>query len=329
MSIATSRDDGLSWQVEGFIIAGKDAPTPGKFTGEGDCTAVNGGDGYFYAYCARATDFATFAARAPVSTPGPGNWRKYFEGNWSQPGVSGDASRLNLKNWTVGTATARWLTTGETVNLGTVAGGLGLYFSSDHIHFTALPVPILHFDQGVTWAKRLQDPHELLVYFSLLDARTGENLLGDHWNLFYMDLQPHESFDKRYLVFRPVEVSSRRSPDDPQVGVALAHWYSAARHEHWSTVAAVPGNYNVFRLIGMSGYLMTAPDSARPSTELEDCVLQRDGYLDHVLMRMSEKCASHGYTRQRPAGWVFTQPEAGAQPLYLCISDADRGHFAS
>jgi hypothetical protein len=60
--------------------------------------------------------------------------------------------------------------------------------------------------------KRLKEPPELLAYFSLLDANTGQNQLSDHRNLVYMDLQPHESFDKRYLVFGPIEIFAR--PND-------------------------------------------------------------------------------------------------------------------
>jgi len=33
---------------------------------EGDCTAVNAQDGYYYAYCHRNRDAATIVARAPV-----------------------------------------------------------------------------------------------------------------------------------------------------------------------------------------------------------------------------------------------------------------------
>jgi hypothetical protein len=74
MSLATSTDDGLTWNNLGQIITGTDVPTANKNTGEGDCTAVNGHDGYYYAYCFRTRDGALIVARGPVSNPGPGNW---------------------------------------------------------------------------------------------------------------------------------------------------------------------------------------------------------------------------------------------------------------
>jgi hypothetical protein len=217
MSFATSVDRGLTWQVEGSIITGTDVPTPGRITGEGDCTAVDGRDGYYYAYCWRNTDPGVIVARAPVTNPGPGNWNKYINGAWSEPALGGNASKLASGP---GTTTSHWLSTGVTANLGNVPGGLGLFFSQDHVTFTALPEPLFLQDKNVSW-NRPGDPHELLFYWSLLDAKTGANQLGDHWNLVYMDVQPNEGFDKRYLVFRPVEVSRSREPGKPQVAALV------------------------------------------------------------------------------------------------------------
>src|SRR5262249_13820871 len=47
LSIATSEDNGLTWNVLGAIIAGADQPTPGRQTGESCASVVNGGDGYY------------------------------------------------------------------------------------------------------------------------------------------------------------------------------------------------------------------------------------------------------------------------------------------
>jgi hypothetical protein len=41
----------------------------------------------------------------------------------------------------------------------------------------------------------------------VIDAHTGLNQLSDHWLLAYMYLNPGENFGKRYLVFRPVDIS--------------------------------------------------------------------------------------------------------------------------
>lgn len=324
MSLATSTDNGLTWNVKGFIITGSsnDKPTPGVMTGESCITAIDGKDGYYYAYCGRNRDRVAYMARAPVADPGPGNWKKYFNGAWSQPGLGGDASKLGP-----GGSAAYWLTTGESVKVIWVPGGMGFSFSQDRLNFkTILPQPLLALDTG-RW-DRGGPPNELLAYGTLIDAKTGQNQLSDHWLLAYMYLQPKEGFDKRYLVFRPIEISRSRQPDEPQVGVLLAHWYNTRLHDHWSTVAPVPGNYSDYKLEAQSGYLMTAADAKRPSVELEDCVSQWPGHPDHILIQKGV-CESHGYQRLRTAGFVFSTPQPGTQPLFRCFSDSEKSHFAS
>jgi hypothetical protein len=205
-------------------------------------------------------------------------------------------------------------------------GAMHLAFSEDRLNFTLMHEPLVLLDGG-GWAR--PNPYELLDYWSLLDGHTGSNQLSSNqWNLFYMDIQQNESFDKRYLVARPIDVSQSRQGDEPQVGVLLAHWYNPRLHEHWSTIAAVLGNFTDYKLEAHSGYLMTVADAKRPSVELEDCVSQQGPHLDHVLMPR-DACEGHGYKRQRTVGWVFSMPQPGAQPLYLCYSEAEKSHFAA
>jgi hypothetical protein len=125
MSFATSADNGLTWKFEGPIIAGTDPPAPGKETGDSCGTVVRGQDGYFYAYCLHNGGHSwdggyAFAARAPIAHPGPGNWKKYDNGEWSEPGVGGKSSKID------GTSVAYWLTLDETVKLSSLPQGTGL-----------------------------------------------------------------------------------------------------------------------------------------------------------------------------------------------------------
>jgi hypothetical protein len=39
-----------------------------------------------------------------------------------------------------------------------------------------------------------------------------------------MYLNPGENFGKRYLIFRPVDVSWSREAGEPEVGEMLTHW---------------------------------------------------------------------------------------------------------
>jgi hypothetical protein len=148
MSLFVSEDDGLSWRRVGQIITGTDPAIQGKITGVGDCDAVDGKDGYYYLYCWRNNPGGVILARAPVAHPEPGNWKKFFNGSWSEPGLGGDATKLEVGGQTV----ARWLTTGETMIFGKVPGGYGLYFSQDHMNFATLLEPVLPGDNG-SWRR--------------------------------------------------------------------------------------------------------------------------------------------------------------------------------
>jgi hypothetical protein len=301
MALATSKDDGLTWQSLGQIITGTDRPTAGKNTGEGDCTAVDGHDGNYYAYCYRARDGGLIAARAPTSSPGPGNWKKYLDGRWDQPGLGGNATRLMGGS---GVSVARWTTTADLAMTGWVQGGLGLFLSRDHVSFKALAEPLLVTDPG-NW--RRPAATELIAYPVLLDARSGSNQLSDSWMLVYAYWPPGGGHTDKYLVFRDVTVSAATAHGEPQVGVLLARWYDATLHDHWSTTAPVPGNGTSYRLEAQSGYLMTTADAGTPTVELEDCVSERAGHPDHLL---AEKgfCEAHAYQRLRTAGWICASP---------------------
>ena len=322
MALAISRDEGLTWASLGQIITGMDHPTLGKNTGEGDCTTVNGNDGYYYAYCFRPRDSALIAARAPAAHLEPGNWKKYFQGRWDQPGLGGDATRLMNGP---GSSVARWTTAAEFVVTGWVDGGLGLFFTDDHVSLKALPEPLLVLDPGA-WQRPA--PSELVVYPVLLDAVNGGNQLSNSWMLVYAYWPPNGGHQDKYLVFREVTVSVKNVSTDPQIGVLLARWYSSTLHDRWSTTAPVPGNGTSYKLEARSGYLMTTAGGTGARVELEDCVSVRSGHPDHLL---AEKgfCTAHNYQRLRTAGWIYVTARPNTVPLYRCYNAKEQSHFVS
>ncbi|MGY4159539.1 hypothetical protein ACVINW_005381 [Bradyrhizobium sp. USDA 4461] len=322
MALATSADDGLTWKSLGQIITGTDRPTPGKNTGEGDCTAVDAHDGFFYAYCFRPRDAGLIVARAPVTDPAPGKWSKFFDGRWDQPGLGGEATRLMAGS---GVSVARWTTSDELILTGWVPGGLGLFLTRDHVTLKAMPEPLLALDPGV-WQRPA--PSELVTYPVLLDATNGGNQLSNTWMLVHAWSPPGGGHADHYLVFRPIEVTRSDTPSGAQVGVQLARWYNSGLHDRWSTTGPVPGNGSAYRLEARSGYLMTTAHADAPTTELEDCVSERPGHPDHLL---AEKgfCESRAYHRLRTAGWVYAQARPETLPLYQCYSAREQSHFAS
>ncbi|RXH54142.1 hypothetical protein [Granulicella sibirica] len=326
MTIGTSTDYGLTWKILGPIIRGTDPPAARKETGDSCIIAIRAPDAYDYSYCLHNGGHSwdggyTFIARAPVADPGPGKWKKYYNGSWSEPGVDGKSSAIN------GTGSGWWTTTGEIIGTNWVKGGMGLVASTDRLHFApVLSQPLMLLEPG-DWSRK--NGLELVSYAQLIDARTGLNQLGDHWLLTYMYLNPGENFSKRYLVFRPVDISWSRTLGEPQVGEMLTHWYDKSQHDHWATTAPVPGNWAAYAMVAPLGYMMTAPpDSKQASAELEECVSQGSGHLDHILIQKGI-CESKGYTRLRSAGFVFSAEQPNTQPLYRCYSDSEKSHFAA
>ena len=325
MTLVTSTDYGLTWKNAGPIITGTDPPADGKETGDSCTSVVHGQDDYDYAYCLHNGGHSwdggyAFAARAPSSNPGPGQWKRYFNGTWSQPGVGGQSSKID------GGGSAWWNTAGETLGVNWVKGGLGLVASGDHLHFAAVfPQPLMLAEPG-DWSRK--NGLELISYPDLIDVTTGLNQLGDHWLLAYMYLNPGENFGKRYLIFRPVDISWTREPNEPLVGEMLTHWYNAAQHDHWTTIAPVPGNYSSYRLVAQLGYMMTTRDPSRPTVELEECLSKWPGHPDRILIQKGA-CETQDYLRLRSAGFVYSTAQPNTQPLYRCYSEAEHSHFAS
>ena len=330
MTVAASTDYGLTWKIAGPIIVGTDPPATNKETGDSCMTVVRGQDGYDYAYCLHNGGHSwdggyTFAARAPVADPGPGEWRRYFNGAWNEPGVAGKGNPLD------GAGVAYWTTVGRTAGLKWIRGGLGLVVSGDRVHFTpVLSQPVMLIEPS-DWSRK--NGLELVSCADLIDAHTGLNQLGDHWLLAYMYLSPGETFGKRYLVFRPVDFSWSRAPGEPPVGEMLTHWYNAAQRDHWATAAPVPGNWAAYKLVAQLGYVATASDPKQASIELEECVSQWPGHPGHILIQEGV-CETHGYRRLRSAGFIFSAAEPGmqppnTQPLYRCYSACEKSHFAA
>jgi hypothetical protein len=325
MTIATSTDYGLTWKIEGRIITGTDPPAAGKETGDSCVSVVRSQDGYDYAYCLHNGGQSwnggyAFIARAASANLAPGQWKKYFNGQWSEPGVDGKSSKID------GLGVAWWSTMGETLALNWVKGDMGLQASEDRLHFTTVfPQPLMLAEPG-DWSRK--NGLELLSYPVLIDAKTGLNQLGDRWLLAYMYLSPDEGFGKRYLVFRPVDISWSRAAEEPQAGEMLTHWYDAAQHDHWATTAPVPGNYTAYKLVAQLGYMMTVPDPKLASVELEECISKWPGHPDHILIQKGI-CETQGYRRLRSAGFVYAAAEPNTQPLYRCYSDAEKSHFAA
>ena len=315
MAMALSRDQGLTWSVLGDVITGPDAARPGATTGEGDCTMVDGQDGYAYAYCLRNSDSRTIAARAPLADPGPGNWKKFADGRWDTDALGGEASAIGF----YGVASA------YLKNLDRVAllvgdqwfGGLRLSLSADKSHFVDLKEPLLPID-AADWNRPA--PTSLIAYVSALDPANGSNVVGNDFFLAMVYIPPGDTFAHRYLVLQRVHLDLQPKPLSPQVGIALSRWQSKDGRSRASTGPIVDHNFAIARRLG---YLMTKPPEGTASINLEECT---DGSA--YRLDTDGSCAKLGLTRLRTAGWAYDTRQPDTLALYRCRA-ADGTAFVS
>lgn len=334
MAVLESIDQGAHWVLQGQIITGMDNPTPGKNTGEGDCTAISDSD-YHYLYCLRNSDYKMIVARTPNTCALPNKWMKYYNGTWNSPGLSGAATALDGPPGTV----SKWTDTNYVMSLAPSyqSSGITLYFSADRLHFVQLIDPLL-INENASWNRTSQST-ELLVYLSALNYNGGREWSNGKFLLSYTYLEPGAGFDKRYLVFRDATISigsvTNKGGEIPQVGVELSRWLNPTNSpapEIWTTTAAVPGNYTKFQYKGSLGYVMTKPltgTGAQPTVGLEECISYWTGNADHFITWQGT-CVGAGYKRLRAIGWIYQNSQPNTAPLYRCWSPTKyRSHFMS
>jgi hypothetical protein len=321
MAIAASLDDGLTWTVSGTIIAGRDSPQPGRITGEGDCTMVDGLDGHLYAYCLRNSDWQTIVARAPQADPT--DWRKYHEGAWTEPGVGGEATAIGFIG--PGAGYLRPLGSVAAVTSDPWFAGLRLSLSKDKVSFVDLEEALLPID-GAEWSRPADTG--LIAYATILNPDDGSNVVGPSFLLSYIYVPPGEGFESRYLVHHEVSLSVEDRPQAVQAGVALTRWLDPGRNIYVTSTGPLTGDRLAYRRDRIVAYLLTRAPEGIASIKLEECSSDWPGHLDHVLAE-DGNCDAGGEVRERTAGWLFAAEEPGTVPVYRCYEEEARTHFAS
>jgi hypothetical protein len=321
MAIASSLDDGLTWNDLGTVITGTDAPQPDKTTGEGDCTMVDGFDGYLYAYCLRNSDWQTIVARAPVDDPT--NWRKYYEGGWNEPGLGGKATAIGF----IGTGTGYLREQGwvAAVANDTWFGGLRLSVSEDKVSFLDLDEPLVTID-GSDWNRPADT--DLIAYATILDPVTGSNVVDGPFLLTYIYVPPGKGFESRYLVHHEVSISVEQAPVVVQTGMALTRWRNAERGLFITSTGPLTGDRLGYDRDSVVTYMLTRAPEGVASVKLAECASDWPGHLDHVLAEDGE-CGPDGYVQERTAGWLYAGEQPGAVAVYRCYDEEAQSHFAS
>jgi hypothetical protein len=308
MSIARSEDYGLTWSVLGAIISGDDGPLPGRQGGEGDCTATDGHDGYWYAYCQRLRDWKNFVARAPRADPSPGKWMKWSGSGWNSPGLGGSAAPLS---GALGMSSAYWTEAGAVLLLATTSA-MQLSVSKDKLHFATLAEPIVLYDAN-DWKRPA--PTDLYAYPSMV-AERGFNNIAQHFFLTYTYIPPGEDFTQRYLVMHEAWISLAATPQRPQVRTALSRWKDADGGA-WVTTGPPIASQRAYAYDATLGYVMTAPPQQKPGAKLDECFSPRSG---RGFLAEAGRCAAEGSERRRVAGYVFRHEQPGTVAIYSCLS---------
>lgn len=320
MAIAVSEDDGLHWTDLGTVITGRDAPQKGRISGEGDCTMIDGRDGYLYAYCLRNSDWQTIAARAPLAAPL--DWHKYYNGTWDEPGLGGNASAIGF----IGTAAAylREQQLVATVTPDPWFEGVRLSVSADKVTFEDFPAPLLVIDDS-DWERPAET--ELVAYTALLDPDDGGNAIGEEFVLSYLYVPPDKGFEERYLVHHDVSLTVESSPPPVQAGIALTRWSDAARTSYVSSTGPLTGDRLGYRPDMTVAYMLTHAPEGVASIKFAECSRHLSAHLDQLLADEG-RCEAEGYARERAAGYLYALEQPGSVPVYQCRS-ASGAHFVS
>jgi len=321
MAIATSPDDGLSWSEPQTVITGTDTLQPDRITGEGDCSMVDGMDGYLYAYCLRNSDWQTIVARAPQSDST--NWHKYYEGGWTEPGLGGKATAIGFlgpgagyllnDGWVAAVATDPWF------------GGVRLSLSADKISFVDLDEPLLTID-GSNWDRPAET--DLIAYGTILNPDNGSNAVDQDFLLSYIYVPPGKGFESRYLVFHEVSVTVQDSPLPVQAGMALTRWSDPGQQIYVTSTGPLTGDRQAYRRDTTVAYMLTRAPEGIASVKFAECSSNWAGHLDQMLAA-DGSCGAGGYDRERTAGWLFADEQPDAVPVYRCVNEQARTHFAS
>lgn len=306
MSIAQSGDDGLTWKVLGPIISSDDADVPHS-QGEGDCTAVDGHDGYWYAYCLRRRDNANVVARAPIEDPAPGKWLKWSGDGWNAPGVGGTGAPLA---GFVGMSSAYWTVADVILLLESMSSSLQLSISEDKVHFGAVADPLILYDQ-YNWTRPA--PTELYAYPSMI-AVGGFNNVVERFFLTYMYVPPGADFSQRYLVAQEGRIEASAVAQSPQVRTALSRWIDADG-DSWTTSGPTISPGHSYSFDRGLGYVMTAPPQRSAGVKLDECYSASSG---QGFLAPAGRCAAEGSARRRPGGYVFGSQQPDTAALYSC-----------
>eukprot|EP01112_Ceratiomyxa_fruticulosa_P009360 TRINITY_DN243_c0_g1_i1.p1 TRINITY_DN243_c0_g1~~TRINITY_DN243_c0_g1_i1.p1 ORF type:complete len:1053 (+),score=192.49 TRINITY_DN243_c0_g1_i1:505-3663(+) len=297
------------------IIDSNAQPGIGYSTGEGDIGVVQW-RGYYYLYFQSAQDSSLGVARAPVSSQGaPGNWYKYFNNAWNEPGLGGQHTPIYSLPGTqvyAHTPTDTLVSVGGNYVWG--RGGAILSVSLDGVTWTYLGDPLILADPNSFGGA---NGAELITYLSAMGINGGYDI-GDSFYLYYMWAEPWRGYSARYQLRRLVTLQKVDTATSVNVGktipqsrLALVTYVNKQTGERWDTREYCRQPYSPTRILG---YLMTR---SYPSTkQVFDCWQYGPG--DHFVS-FYEECLANGFNNMRPLGYMWTTRQPNSVSVYRCV----------
>lgn len=320
IAYAESRDGGLTFTKPGYpdnqVVRSPNGGTAGHHTGRGAPSVVRRG-GYFYLYYQDVRpdlSTVTAVARAPVSSGGvPGSWRNYTEGadgrgSWTADALGGPATALET---TVPASSVSVHTPSDEVVLvrqHAASGGIVLQVSSDGIHFTTLPEPIVPYlasQVRTDWGEVNQQ--QVIGYTSIV-ADDGAREWGGSFSLFHLYVFPGGTLrGERYLVRREVTVTEAR-PDQPRSTIALTEYVDPGSGDTFGTSAPMLEEYAAGEVLGL---LLGSPGADR--RPLFECTSAGGD-------RFVAAACGQGARLGRLVGYAFKSPQDGTVGLVRCVT---------
>ena len=232
IGLAVSSDDGATWDRRGAVVSAPEYTFAScderTFYGAGSFSAVVSPDRqYLYVYFNQwlpGETAVTKVARALISTGlGPGNWFKYFNGRWKEPGLRGRADDVlpvpdtpRDQEWrAVAIPTVSWNTEYRMwLAVFVTVSGFWYSSSSDGLHWS--PARSL-IDGVVLFAPESLVDHQQYIYYpSLIDVNADEDGRTSRTGLLIYAQGGWTA--AHHMVGRDVEITAELVPGLPVTG---------------------------------------------------------------------------------------------------------------
>eukprot|EP01113_Clastostelium_recurvatum_P034886 TRINITY_DN4791_c0_g1_i1.p1 TRINITY_DN4791_c0_g1~~TRINITY_DN4791_c0_g1_i1.p1 ORF type:complete len:538 (-),score=80.63 TRINITY_DN4791_c0_g1_i1:42-1655(-) len=285
--------------------------TAKETTGAGDHTVVTYG-GYYYMFYYEYPDWKPTMARSKVSDGGrPNTWFKYFNGQFTEPGLGGRFTPVPDTSSFV--ASVSILGNDTLISLYTGTNGIFMsYMPASGIaspNWKPVADPLFYSNLGTSPWDRTPSSPELWAYTMVISLSPSATYIYSTY------LFPGQGFADRYIVRNQLTFSTKMASSDQSILNTLSQYHSKQNNDYWETNSPVLGYDHVTDL----GYVMTSSPSSPAGVLLVSCYLD----VDKIHVVTTSSCASFPYAvLVKPLGWIWQGSSSGSRALYRCVTNS-------